>query len=362
MNLTKSNVVLAVLAAALAVPTWLQLQQDRATFVDVGRVPLLFDGFTAENVGRITLRVPKAEQPPAEADGQAPKVAYDELVFVRNGESWAFGSGDLRFAPVLKERIEAEVLQHLRTIRFDRETLVVENASQEQLARYGLDDAQAMVVEARDAQGQSIVADLLVGLDSSKGEKGTDAVRGVFVRKSDRSDVVLYEPERPMLRLLQTDVWLDKTLARIAPDKVQRFSIKNAASGDGTFTFARVDGKTSWTAIAPPVEVGAVRQAEVDTLLQRLAWIAAQDFRLPVQRANLPQLGLQPPQIELDLQVRDGGRDRRIQLAVGNRVEGKNEFYLTCSESTFLMTWSAGMVTPFELDVRTQLFDPLPPK
>lgn len=102
MNLTKSNVVLAVLAAALAVPTWLQLQQDRATFVDVGRVPLLFDGFTAENVGRITLRVPKAEQPPAEADGQPPKVAYDDLVFVRNAESWAFGAGDLRFAPVLK--------------------------------------------------------------------------------------------------------------------------------------------------------------------------------------------------------------------------------------------------------------------
>lgn len=361
MNLTKSNVVLAVLAAALAVPTWLQLQQDRATFVDVGRVPLLFDGFTAENVGRITLRVPKAEQPPAETEGQQPKVAYDELVFVRNGENWTFGSGDLRFAPVLKERIEAEVLQHLRTIRFDRQSLVAESATPEQLVRYGLDDAQAMVVEARDAQGQSIVADLLVGLDSSKGEKGTEAVRGVFVRKSDRSDVILYEPDRPMLRLLQTDVWLDKTLARITPDKVQRFSIKNAASG-GTFTFGRVDGKSSWTVITPPVEVGAVRQAEVDTLLQRLVWIAAQDFRLPLQRANLPQLGLQPPQLELDLLVRDGNRDRRIQLAVGNRVEGKNEFYLTCNESQFLMTWSAGTVTPFELDVKSQLFDPLPPK
>lgn len=359
MNLTKSNVVLAVLAAALAVPTWLQLQRDQATFVDVGRVPLLFDGFTAENCGRITLRVPKAEQPPAETEGQPPKVAYDELVLVRSGDNWTFGSGDLRFAPVLKERIEAEVLQHLRTIRFDRETLVVENATPEQLARFGLDDAQAMVLEARDAQGQNLVADLLVGLDSSKGAKGTEAVRGVYVRKSDRTDVILYEPERPMLRQLQTDVWLDKTLARVAPDKVQRFSITNAASG-GKFTFARVDGKTSWTAIAPPVEVGAVRQAEVDTLLQRLAWIAAQDFRLPKQRANLPQLGLNPPQLEIELLVRD--RERPIQLAVGNRVEGKNEFYLTCTESDFLMTWSAGMVTPFELDVRTQLFDPLPPK
>ena len=44
MNLTKSNVVLAVLAVGLAVPTFLQLQKDRATFVDVARVPLLFDG------------------------------------------------------------------------------------------------------------------------------------------------------------------------------------------------------------------------------------------------------------------------------------------------------------------------------
>jgi hypothetical protein len=270
-----------------------------------------------------------------------------------------FAKGDLQLAPVSKERVEADVLTHLRTIRFDRETLVVADASPEQLERYGLDPAHAFVVEARDPSGQTVVADLLVGIDAGKGQSGTDAVRGVFVRKSDTNDVILYESERPMQRSVQTELWLDKVLAKLQVDKITRFSLQNAATGQPV-AFTRSEGKASWTAVETPPGLGAVRQGEVEALLQRLRWIAAQDFRMPIQRANKAQLGLEPPQLQIKIVVREGDRDREIELGIGNKLDDKAEYYLTCSESSFLMTWPASSVVPFEIDGKT-LFDPAAP-
>ena len=192
-----------------------------------------------------------------------------------------------------------------------------------------------------------------------KGQTGTEAVRGVYVRKSDSNNVVLYEPERGWMRSVQTEVWLDKVLAKLQLDKVNRFTLQNAATGQPV-TFVRQDGKASWTAVEPPPGIGAVRQGEVEALLQRLRWIGAQDFRMPLQRANLVQLGLQPPQIRIELVVREGDRDRKLELGIGNRVDDKAEYYLTCNESAFLMTWPAGNVVPFEADGKA-LFDPAAP-
>jgi hypothetical protein len=180
------------------------------------------------------------------------------------------------------------------------------------------------------------------------------------VRKSDTNDVILYESERPMQRSVQTELWLDKVLAKLQVDKITRFSLQNAATGQPV-VFTRSEGKASWTAVETPPGLGAVRQGEVEALLQRLRWIAAQDFRMPVQRANLAQLGLQPqPQLRIEIVVREGDRDRKIELAVGNKLDDKAEYYLTCNESQFLMTWPAGSVVPFEVDAKT-LFDPAAP-
>ena len=121
--------------------------------------------------------------------------------------------------------------------------------------------------------------------------------------------------------------------------------------------FTRSEGKASWTAVETPPGLGAVRQGEVEALLQRLRWIAAQDFRMPIQRANKAQLGLEPPQLQIKIVVREGDRDREIELGIGNKLDDKAEYYLTCSESSFLMTWPASSVVPFEIDGKT-LFDP----
>ena len=364
MNLKRRNLVLAVLAAGLAVPTALQLRADAETFVDISRVPLLFDGFTSDNLGSLRLRQPKAEPPPVDpANPNAPRQTHDELVLQKVDKGWVLGQGELAGAPVAKERVETDILQHLRAIRADRDTLVQQNATPAQLAEFGLDDEHALVVQAFDAtQTRNLIADLLVGRDAALGQAGTDAVRGVFVRKSDSTDVILYEFDKGWRRDVKPELWLDKTLARVQTEKIQRFSLRNAAGAGTRFTFERRDGKASWHAVEPPPGLGAVRQGEVETLLQRLGFLAAQDFRTPKDRAgNLQQLGLLPPQLEFEVQWKDGDRDRTLQLSVGSRLDGKNEFYLLTNESPFLMTWAAGNVVPFEVDVKAQWFDPPAP-
>lgn len=364
MNLARANVVLAVLAAVLAVPTALHIHRDAASFGDHGTPPLLFDGFTADTVAVITLAQPKKDQPVSEQQPpQQQRVAYDQLQFQRTDKGFVLASGDLVGAPVSKERVESDVFAHLRAIRADRDSLVQANATPEQLAQYGLDEAQAFVVRVTDANvPPNVIAELLVGRDAGQGQAGTDAVRGVFVRKSDASDVVLYEFEKGWRRDVQQDLWLDKVLARVEPEKVRKLSIRNAATAGATWRFERGGGKASWQVVEPPRPVGAVRQTEVENLLQRLRWISVQDYRAPLQRAgNLAALGLAPPQLELELLIHEGDRERSLRLAVGNQLDGKNEYYLTTNESAFLMTWPAGFVAPLELDVPAMLFDPLPP-
>lgn len=367
MNLAKTNLVLGALAAVLAVPTFLQYRRDAETFVDVSRVPLLFDGFNADNVQVITLGLPKKDQPPSDPNqpNQPPRVVYDQLILQRSDKGWMLAQvpgQELPGAPINKDRVETDVFAHLRAIRIDRDVLVQPSASPEQLEGYGLDDAHAFVLVAQDAQ-RNAIADVLVGKDASQGHTGTEAVRGVYVRKRDSTDVLLYEFDKGWRRDVQREQWLDKVIAKLAAEKVQKLAIKNTASAGTKFTFAKKDGKASWLAVDPPPGLGAVRQTEVENLVQRLQWIVVQDFRVPLANAgNLATLGLAPPKIELDLEVKDGDRVREIKLSVGNQVEGKNEFYLQCNEVPFVLTWPAGTVTPFEVDVKAQLFDPAPPE
>lgn len=366
MNLAKSNVVLLVAAAVLAIPTWLQLRREAEVFTDLGRVPLLFDGLTTDNVTNVLLAKPKAEQPPPDPSkpDQKPPVAYDQLLLQKSDKGFVFGapSGERAGVPALKERVERDVFGHLRAIRAEREVMVQTNATPQQLADFGLDEEHAFLVRLSDATNR-VVADLLVGKDAGQGQSGTEAVRGVFVRKSDSNDVILYEPEQGNWRRdIDENGWIDRTLARIEPDKVRRIALRNAATAGTVFTFAREPGKSEWLAVEPPPGLGAVRQGEVETLVQRCRYLSVQDFRGPLQRAgNLAPIGLQPPAIEVELVLQQEDGEKLLKLAVGNKLDDKNEYYLTCSESPFLLTWPASTVTAFEVDVKAQWFDPVGP-
>ena len=143
---------------------------------------------------------------------------------------------------------------------------------------------------------------------------------------------------------------------------MRRLSIANTTTGGQPVTFTRATAEGSWQAVEPPPGVGAVRQSEVESLLQRLRYLAVQEYQKPLQRAgDLAPLGLEPPAIAVELQLQKEDGEANLRFAVGNKLEDKNEYYLTSSESPFLMTWPAGVVTPFELDVKAQLFDPPAP-
>ena len=365
MSLAKANVFLLALAVLLAIPTAMQLRGETDVFKDVSRVPLLFDGFTSDNVGYVTLGQPKKEQPPPDPQNPDQKrpVEYDQLVLQKTDKGFQTAmAGDRGGVPINKDRVESDVFAHLRAIRADRETMVQPNATPAQLEQFGLDDAHAFVIKVTDANSKNIVAQLMVGKDAGGGQAGADQVRGVYVRKSDSNDVILYELDRAWRRDVQETLWIDRTLVRVQPDKVRRLTIRNTATAGTTFTFEREVNKAFWNAVEPPADVGAVRQTEVESLVAKLANVVVQEYRVPMKAAgNLQQLGLLPPQIEISFTTREGDQQREIRLNVGNRVDDKNEYYLTSSESQFLMTWPAGLVTQFELDVKKQMFDPKGP-
>ena len=375
MNLMRRNAVLLVLAAGLAVPTWLQLRHEVDTFVDPGSVPLMFDGFTSDNVGSIVLGQPKAEQPappPGQNPDQPPPVAYDYLALQRVDQGWRIAqlpgqpAAALAGAPVQKTRVENDVFQHLRSIRVDEQTIVQPDATAEQLAERGLDDAHAFLVRVVDQSGQHVLAELLVGENAGGGQAGTEAVRGVYVRQKGSADVVLYELPGMWRRDVDPALWLDRTLARITPSTVRRVSIRNGSTGAQPFVFARETGEASWQLASRPdgarfERLGALRQIEVDNLLRPFQYLMAQSFERPLARAgDMAALGLFPPQIQVALTIVEDGRERVFELNVGGRADDRNEHWLTTSDSQFLMTWSVSSVTAFELDVAQRLFDPAP--
>jgi len=366
MNMTTRNAVLGVVCLVLAVPTFLQLNSEADTFVDLERIPLMFRGFTSENAGKILLAMPKAEQPAAAPNANEPKqIAYDQLLLQSIDGKWQVGvvpkqeSSEFAEAPVLQQRVENDVFHHLRMIRNDPTTFVQSNATDEQLAKYGLDDEHAYLVRVIDKTGQIVLAELLVGDDSSVGRSSEEAVRGTFVRKPGSNDVVLYEWQKPWRRDVMTDQWLDRALLRIEPDKVRKLTIKNSSTGGRTFVFARAPGKSKWECTQGGEELGAVRQAEIEGLTQRFRYLGVNSFEKRLSNAgDFQTLGLARPAIDLTLVVDEDGTEKEIRIAVGKQMEGRNIYYMTCSLAPFVMTWPSSNVTQFELDVARRLFDP----
>ncbi|MCA8948291.1 MAG: DUF4340 domain-containing protein [Planctomycetes bacterium] len=372
MNFAKANIALLVVTAALAVPTGMQLWSDAESFVDYSRIPLMFDGFTPENVGTILIAKPKSEEEQPKPNPQKPDqkvaVAYDQLLIQRSDKGWAIGQAPgvpskLAGAPVNTQRVETDVFDHLGKIRVDQQTILQAAATEEQLAEYGLDEKSATVVRVTDPTGQNVLAALYIGASANEKLKGSEGVNGIFVRAANSTDVVLYEFERPWRLGVETDQWLERVLLKLSPEAITRFSLANAASQGKPIVLSRAEGTAAWTCDAPPAGRGAVRQAEVEGVIGRLRWISVQEFRMRIEQAsNLALLGIQPPDIAFELTFKDGDSERTAKFQVGKHVDGdENVFYFASSEAPFLMTWPAGMVTPLEVDVAQNWFDPSGP-
>jgi hypothetical protein len=366
MNLNRQSMVLGAVAVVLAIPTLLTLHSERELFVDVAAVPHMFEGFTADSVAALAFGSPKpaAAAPSATPDPKKPAVEYDQVSIARTEKGFVLAqlpkeSAKLTGAPVSKDLLDSQVFKHLAEIRVDKQTLVQADASDEQLAQYGLDKPKAFVIKVANATGATL-AELLVGNDASGGKYNASSVRGTFVCKGDSRDVVLYEQPPtlgPLVRAVKAESWLDKILFRAPPDKVKKFTLKNGATGGATLEFVREQGKAAWTATNPPDGCGAVRQTEIEQMAKWFGTVYVNEFKEPLAGAALKSCGLDPPAIEIGLTWQDGQEEKTALLSVGNKIDGKNENYLRCSTSNFLLTWGSHFVASFEKGP-SDLFDP----
>jgi hypothetical protein len=370
MNLNRQSLVFAAVAAVLAIPTVLTLHGERELFVDVAAVPRMFDGFTADSVAAIAFGSPKPAAatpnvaPNATPDPKKPAVDYDQVAIQRTQKGWVLAqlpaeSAKLTGAPVSKDLLDNQIFKHLGEIRVDKQTLVQADASDEQLAQYGLDQQKAFVIKVANATGATL-AELLVGNDASGGRYNTSSVRGTFVRKGDSRDVVLYEQPAmlgPLVRAVKAENWLDRILLKAPPDKVKKITLRNGATGGATLEFTRAEGKAAWNATNPPDGCGAVRQTEIEQLAARFGTVYVTEFKEPLAGAALKSLGLEPPAIEVGVTWQDGTEEKTALLSIGNKIDGKNENYLRCSTSNFVLTWGSHFIAPFEKGPG-DLFDP----
>ncbi len=373
MNLVKANLILGGVAVALLVPTLMTLASERELYKDIAGVPLMFDGYSTDNVAALVLATPKEEQPeqPAAQQGQEqqqPQVSYDELVFQRSDKGWVLGQNaqrgqaELAGAKVNEALLQQNVFEHLAAVPRDPETLVYAAATDEQLAEVGLDLEHAYRIRAVNAQQQT-VAEVLVG--PLQKARGKDSAAGVYVREAGSNEVVFYEGAGRMpfaMRQPDPAVWLDRVVAQAPPDGIRRMAIRNERMGTEPVVFTRAEGSGVWQCENPPAGKGALRQAEVARLAQTFCNLYAQQVVGRLQGKNLAGLGLYPGTAELALTwVLDDDQktEKAVRLWSGSAVDDKKEHYLRVEGNDFLLTWGEHYAT--RLQDPGELFDPAAP-
>ena len=366
MNLAKSNLILAGAAVVLAIPTTLTLLGEQELFADVAERARMFDGFTDATVAQIVLGVPKDPQPappPNAPPDQKQPIQYDQIVFQRTDKGFVLGQGmgELTGAPANPEMIDHHVFNQLRDIPGDVESLMIEGATEEQLAKYDLNAETAFLMQCVNRQGEPL-ARLYVGRDSKRGSK--ESVNGIFVREADGTDIVLCENLTFWQRDIKPDLWVDKLILRQEQDEAKQFTIsrvaiRNSHTGDKPIVFTRPPGQGSWSVENPPADRGAPRQEEVERFMQTFNYLGLAQFIGPKQGKNLAGLGLYPGDLEIDLTYEQGGTEKTLRVVSGQPVEDKNENYILVDDSPFLATWANYQVDRFDRNF-DDLFDPAP--
>lgn len=352
----RTNLVLAIVAVILAIPTAWTLYGDRTVFRDQEDVPRLFPGFTRENVRAVVISKPKYAADGSVERDEKGEVVRDALQLVRSADEWRVANGPLQGVVVRGAQVYERVLRHLESIEKDEQALVREAASPEELERYGLGAEEATLVQA---VGQTApLAELYVGDDASRGEAGEDVVRGFFVRSKDDTDVVLYEQPYWVLDVDPAQ-WYDRNPLRFPVDQVVEVRLHN---NHGEFAFERESAQQAeWQVTQAAGEVGAVRQSQVRAFVQSLSMLDVQRYleRLPAagpeREAALAVRNLAEPEFFAEVKLADGARHR---IAIGSQVENHNERYLAISSVDFLMAVGEWVLARFEKDPRNEFFDP----
>ena len=358
-----TNAVLAIVAGVLAVPTVWTLVNEGSEYTAVDEIPKLFEGFTPENVHfiRISKQKPKTE---TEGDGNAAPAA-EELVIQRQDDGWALASGELAGAPIREYMVADELLANVKAMPASKDAVIVVDAKDEDLDKRGLTAETGLRITCLRNDGQTVLADLYLGNETNENEYGQDRVRGRYVRKvaadndTGRKSILLFEKESMRVTTERGDYVDTKVLEIGDAAKIQKFAYKNATGTDVEFErSSETDPK--WKMVKGPEKAGAVRQGEVDNLVNRFLFVNAQTYEgaldriPPAERAAKYGIGGDASQFVVTATMQDGTTHR---MTVGKKIDDKNEYWATFEACKFLCKVGDWVVSPFEKD-GADLFDP----
>lgn len=359
----RSNIILGLIAVALAVPTTLSYRADADVFKDYTNIPRMFPGFTEDQVNVVTMRRPKeraAEDLPGQTGTQG-EVEYQQLTFVKRNNRWVVFGGKMDGAPIVEQMLDERVFEHFKSVRVDPEAIIFPAADPDILRENHLTADTAFGISCQvqlpspvpGAQPKfDILAELLIGKEARDGSYAQGTVPGFLVRKSDNNDVVLYDVpfwERP----LDVNAWIDQNVHQFPGDTTVRFSLGNPAGGPVVFE-RKPGSQATWLAVEKPDDVGAVRQGEVVTMITRYSRILGITLVGPSAGQDLVALGLNPALAEMSATLEDGSVH---SLKIGKPVPGKREYYALSGGLDFVRTIPTWAVDHFLKDPR-DLFDP----
>ncbi|MHC5065988.1 MAG: hypothetical protein ACYTG5_18665, partial [Planctomycetota bacterium] len=228
------------------------------------------------------------------------------------------------------------------------------------LKKYGLENGNPKLTSiiCMDKVGKPL-AQILLGRntkDDRREQKGL--VRGYFVRRPDRSDVLLYEAE---FWQVSTDKqqWVDRNIYyRFPVDQAVELALVN---NKGTVRFSKPNPETiDWTMDEGPENQGAVRQAEVGALVQSLQLLDAPKFIRPLGQAvaleeDMKALGFEEPIIDISVKLANGEVKR---MRVGKKLPDENFFYMLASTvPTYVLGIGDYQLHTFEA-APSKFFDP----
>ncbi|MFQ5504274.1 MAG: DUF4340 domain-containing protein [Planctomycetota bacterium] len=344
------NLYLSVIFVGLLVPCFFKWQNSvRALVWD--EVPRLFEGFTPENVAIIVMQRTKKSETPTAPDTQP---ETEGLRLVRSEEKWLIASGRFANIKARSSDIENNILSKIKKIEVTQGTVIVEDADEEKLKEFGLDEASATRVQCADAT-QKPIADILIGRKAGGAEFGSNATSGTFVRRFDQTAVILFDEE--IAPELEDKAWIEKQIQNIEETEIKAIRIKNEK---GEIAFSREEGKEWVCDKGKPTETGGLKGMEVTNLLAQARSIYCQDITDPMRTELLPQYGLgDDSRIQVELTTKD---DKKHTVRIGKRVEGKQEYHACVLDGKVLFTLADWNVTPYEKDPKDFFDPPAPPE
>jgi hypothetical protein len=346
----KTNWILFVVGLVLSIPCYFTLQAEEMTYRSRDSIPYLFPGFVPENVRVIQLQQRKSEEE-IKAQNLQGTAQFEMLAFERSADGWLLANTEYQGLPVRSAMIDRNILDHVKEIRIDAETLVKQDATAEFLTSNQLTAETGIVVQCKLGRQGPDVATLVLGRSTKQGDQ-PGALDAFLVSRPDRPrEVVLYEPKGKRWGLsLRSSDWLDKRIHQFTMSNVESFYFRNAFGSAG---FTKKPGSdATWVAIQKQCsvkKVDAIRQQEVTNLIDRFTKVTADSYGRG--KIEVDTVGAK---MEIRVKLKTG---EEYSVWVKAKSHNSNARMCVSSERKFLFAWGDIWVDAFGDKDPRDLFD-----